>query len=129
MLGSFLLRIVLAAAAGTIIGLKTSTVAARMFAIICTGAALLTIVSTEFYKVIDYPWFSDPGRLSAQIIAALGFLGTGLIWVSEKNEVHGLSVAASIWLTAILGILIGSGLGPASLIIVFSLVIAFVLFG
>lgn len=129
MLGNFLLRIVLAAVVGTIIGLKTSTIAARMFAIICTGAALVTVVSTEFYKVIDYPWFSDPGRLSAQVVAALGFLGTGLIWISEKNEVQGLSVAASIWLTAILGILIGSGIGLASLVAVAFLVIAFIVLG
>jgi putative Mg2+ transporter-C (MgtC) family protein len=129
MLGSFLLRIMLALAVGTIIGLKTSTVVARMFAIICTGAALLTIVSTEFYQVIDYPWFSDPGRLSAQVLAALGFLGTGLIWISETNKVHGLSAAASIWVTAILGILIGSGLGPASLIVVVLLVVAFMVLG
>lgn len=126
MLGAFLLRIVLAAVVGTCIGIKTSTVAARMFAIICIGAALLTIVSTEFYKVMDYPWFGDPGRLSAQVIAALGFLGTGLIWISEKKEIQGLSVAASIWVTAIMGIFIGSGLSLTSLVAVLVLVIVLV---
>lgn len=75
MLGQYLLRIIVAAAIGTLIGTRTNSEASRMFVIICTGAALLTIVSTEFYKVGDYPWFSDPGRLSAQVIAALGFLG------------------------------------------------------
>lgn len=115
---NFLLRILLAAAVGIIIGLTTRTAAARMFAIICTGAALLTIVSTEFYQVIEYPWFSDPGRLSAQVIAALGFLGTGVIWISERREVKGLSVSASIWVTAILGMLIGSGLGPITWVVI-----------
>lgn len=128
MLGNYLLRILVAAVVGTLIGTRTDSAASRMFVIVCTGASLLTIVSTEFYKVVDYPWLGDPGRLSAQIIVALGFLGTGLIWVSEKQEVKGLSVAASLWVTAILGILIGCGQGIASLIIVIILVIGYLLF-
>lgn len=128
MLGNFLLRILIAAIVGSVIGIRTNSAASRMFAIVCTGTALLTIVSTEFYKVINYPWFGDPGRLSAQVIVALGFLGTGLIWVSEKQEVKGLTVAASIWLTAILGILIGCGQGIASLITVIILVIGYLVF-
>jgi putative Mg2+ transporter-C (MgtC) family protein len=99
-----------------------------MFAIVCTGATLLTLVSTEFYKVVDYPWFGDPGRLSAQILVALGFLGTGLIWVSEKQEIQGLSLAASLWLTAILGIVIGSGQGITSLVILIMLVMGYLIF-
>ena len=128
MLGEFLLRIIVAAIVGTFIGVKTDSAASRMFAIICTGATLVTIVSTEFYKVVDYPWLGDPGRLSAQIIAALGFLGTGLIWVSEKREIKGLSVAASLWLTAILGILIGCGQGITSLVILIILVMGYLVF-
>jgi len=127
-LGSFILRIVVAAMVGTFIGVKTDSAASRMFAIICTGATLVTIVSTEFYKVVDYPWLGDPGRLSAQIIAALGFLGTGLIWVSEKREIKGLSVAASLWLTAILGILIGCGQRITSLVILIILVMGYLVF-
>lgn len=122
MLGNFLLQIIVAAVVGTLIGIKTHSAASRMFVVICTGATLVTIVSTEFYKVVDYPWLGDPGRLSAQIIVALGFLGTGLIWVSEKREVKGLSVAASLWLTAIMGILIGTGLNLVNIVIIVFLV-------
>jgi len=128
-LGEFLLRIIVAAIVGTFIGVKTDSAASRMFAIICTGATLVTIVSTEFYKVVDYPWLGDPGRLSAQIIAALGFLGTGLIWVSEKREIKGLSVAASLWLTAILGILIGTGLNLVNIVIIIFLVSIYLISG
>ncbi len=128
MLGQYLLRIIVAAAIGTLIGTRTNSEASRMFVIICTGAALLTIVSTEFYKVGDYPWFSDPGRLSAQVIAALGFLGTGLIWVSEKQEVKGLSVAATLWVTAILGILIGTGLSVTNIAIIIFIVVIYLIF-
>ncbi len=128
MLGQYLLRIIVAVVVGTIIGIRTDSAASRMFAIVCTGATLLTLVSTEFYKVVDYPWFGDPGRLSAQILVALGFLGTGLIWVSEKQEIQGLSLAASLWLTAILGIVIGSGQGITSLVILIMLVMGYLIF-
>lgn len=128
MLGQYLLRIIVAVVVGTIIGIRTDSAASRMFAIVCTGATLLTIVSTEFYKVVDYPWFGDPGRLSAQILVALGFLGTGLIWVSEKQEIKGISLAASLWLTAILGIVIGSGQGITSLVILIILVMGYLIF-
>lgn len=128
MLGQYLLRIIVAVVVGTIIGIRTDSAASRMFAIVCTGATLLTIVSTEFYKVVDYPWFGDPGRLSAQILVALGFLGTGLIWVSEKQEIKGISLAASLWLTAILGIVIGGGQGITSLVILIILVMGYLIF-
>ena len=128
MLGQHLLRIIVAIVVGTLIGIRTDSAASRMFVIVCTGATLLTIVSTEFYKVVDYPWFGDPGRLSAQILVALGFLGTGLIWVSEKQEVKGLSLAASLWLTAILGILIGTGLSPTNIVIIIFLIVIYLIF-
>jgi len=128
MLGQHLLRIIVAIVVGTLIGIRTDSAASRMFAIVCTGATLLTIVSTEFYKVVNYPWLGDPGRLSAQILVALGFLGTGLIWVSEKQEVKGLSLAASLWLTAIIGMLIGGGQGITSLVILIILVMGYLVF-
>jgi putative Mg2+ transporter-C (MgtC) family protein len=127
-LGQYLLRILVAAVIGTLIGTRTNAEASRMFVIVCIGATLLTIVSTEFYKVLDYPWLGDPGRLSAQIIVALGFLGTGLIWVSEKQEVQGLSVAATLWVTAILGILIGTGLSVTNIAIIIFIVVIYLIF-
>lgn len=107
----FLLRILLAGVVGLFIGvLTTNSRNARMFALAAMAAAILTITSTEFYKIAAGPWFTDPGRLSAQIISALGFIGTGLIWIGDDSQVRGLSVAASLWLTAITGMLIGAGL-------------------
>ena len=85
MLGDFLLRIIVAAVVGTLIGMRTNSTASRMFVLVSIGAALLTIVSTEYFKVVNYPWIGD-GRLTAQIITALGFLGTGLIWISENKK-------------------------------------------
>ena len=114
-MSAFLIRILVAGVIGLIIGLFTTNArSARTFGLISLGAALVTIISTEFYKEIAGPWFSDPGRLSAQIVSALGFIGTGLIWITEDKQVRGLTVAASLWLTAIVGMLIGAGLGHIS---------------
>ncbi len=129
MLTQILVRIIMAGIVGMAVGIVTSRTTARLFSIICMGAALLTLISTEYFKVLNDPWFSDPGRLSAQMVSALGFLGTGLIWVSEKNEVQGLSVAASLWVTAILGMLVGAGLENVSAAAVFIVIIIYVFSG
>jgi uncharacterized membrane protein YhiD involved in acid resistance len=93
------------------------------FAAICTGQ-LNYHTSIGFFRNLGLPWVSDPGRIAAQIISALGFLGTGLIWVSEDFKVKGLSIAASLWLTAILGILIGAGM--QKIVIIFIVVLLFI---
>lgn len=122
----YILRMVIAGIVGLIVGISTTDARnARMFAITCIGAALITITSTEFYKVFAGPWFSDPGRLSAQVVSALGFIGTGLIWISDDKRIMGLSVAGTLWLTAIMGILIGAGLRQVTIAAVFIAVIIF----
>lgn len=115
----FIIRLLLAALAGFLIGMANKTASnpsGRVFSIICVGSTLVTITSIEFFKILALPWVSDPGRLSAQIISALGFIGTGFIWMTEKQHIRGISVASSLWLTAILGILIGVGLRDISII-------------
>ncbi|MDD2585195.1 MAG: MgtC/SapB family protein [Syntrophomonadaceae bacterium] len=126
MLELLVLRIIFAGIVGFIIGVMNSkSPSARMFSMICTGAALVTIVSIEFFKTTYYPWMADPGRISAQIISALGFIGTGLIWISEDKQIKGVSNAASLWVTAILGMLIGAGLQHTSVIGTFIVVIIY----
>jgi putative Mg2+ transporter-C (MgtC) family protein len=51
---------------------------------------------------------SDPTRITAQIVSGIGFLGAGVI-LREGGEIRGLTTAATIWLTAALGIGVGSG--------------------
>lgn len=117
MLGHTLFRIALAGLTGIIIGWASkSDPGARLFSLVCMGAALLAMVSVEYFRMLVLPGNVDPGRLSAQVISALGFIGSGLIWLAESKEVkskrvHGTPTAASLWLTAILGLLIGAGMG------------------
>ncbi len=122
------IKLAIAAVLGFIIGLANKSLgrgsSGITFAAICTGAAITTITSIGFFRNLGLPWVSDPGRIAAQIISALGFLGTGLIWVSEDFKVKGLSIAASLWLTAILGILIGAGM--QKIVIIFIVVLLFI---
>jgi len=128
MLTQSLIKILLAAVVGMMIGTISNRNTARVFVMVCMGTALLTIVSTEFFKMVSYPWFGDPGRLSAQAISAIGFIGTGMIWISDKNEVEGLNVAASLWLTAILGMIIGVGLQTTGITALFVILVFYWLF-
>ncbi len=121
----YLFRILISGIIGMIIGLNMGKYVstARTFIIICMGSTLLTITSTEFFKMLDYPWFSDPGRISAQVISALGFIGVGLIWMSEDRKIRGLSVAASLWISAIIGMLVGIGLTKITFIFLIFLIL------
>jgi len=128
MLALTLLKILLAGVVGAIIGVISNRNTARVFVMVCMGTALLTIVSTEFFMMVSYPWYGDPSRLSAQAISAIGFVGTGMIWISEKNEVEGLNAAASLWLTAILGTIIGVGLQTKSIMALLVVLVFYWLF-
>lgn len=124
---SIILRLVISAITGLAIGsIFKHKDTSRVFALICIGASLVTITSTEFFKLIYLPWYTDPGRLSAQIISALGFLGAGFIWISDKKEVKGLSHSAALWYTAILGMLIGSELSTITIAVLIFAAILYV---
>ncbi|NLB88234.1 MAG: hypothetical protein GX790_03275 [Syntrophomonadaceae bacterium] len=122
---SIILRLVISAITGLAIGsIFKHKDTSRVFALICVGASLVTIISTEFFKLIYLPWYTDPGRLSAQIISALGFIGTGFIWISEKKEVKGLAHSAALWYTAILGMIIGANLSSITFaVLIFAIIL------
>jgi len=119
-MGQYLLRLAIAAILGFIMGLTSNvqdnTQSSRVFSLICIGAALISITAAGIYQSMNIPWIGDPGRMPAQVISALGFLGTGMIWVTEDKRVLGMTAAASLWLTAILGLLIGAGMNHISVI-------------
>jgi len=111
-----LLRLLAALAAGGIIGLERSfrgrAAGFRTHALVCIASSLLMLVT-----VYESQWFSspagsrvviDPTRMAQGIMTGIGFLGAGVI-VKEGLTVRGLTTAASIWVTAAIGILTGIG--------------------
>lgn len=109
-IASIFLRLFLAAAYGGVIGLerriKRRAAGVRTFALVCVGAALAML--TNEYLILNYG-MGDPGRMAAQVISGIGFLGAGTIILTGKQHVKGLTTAASLWATASVGIAIGSG--------------------
>lgn len=84
-------------------GLRTHT-------LVGLGATVFTLVSAYgFEGVLGTEVVLDPSRIAAQIVSGIGFLGAGVIFV-RQNAVNGLTTAASIWLTAAVGMACGAGL-------------------
>ena len=72
----------------------------RTHMLVCVGACLITLVS--------FGGLGDPGRIAAQIVTGIGFLGAGVI-LRRGVSVRGLTTAASVWVVAGIGIAVGAG--------------------
>lgn len=80
----------------------------RTHTLVGVGSALFTLVSAYgFASVLGAGVQLDPSRIAAQIVSGIGFLGAGVIFV-RRNAVSGLTTAASIWLTAAVGMACGA---------------------
>jgi len=102
-----------AAFLGSLIGLEREIhgqpAGLRTHMILSTGAALAAILSISYSKFLSNPDMpSDPGRIVAQVVSGVGFLGAGAI-MKMGVTVKGLTTASSLWTTAIVGIACGSG--------------------
>lgn len=97
----------------------------RTFSLIAMGATLAMLVS--IYVCQEYVGLKngDPGRIAAQVITGVGFLGAGAI-IQAKGSVRGLTTAAGIWMSSIIGLAVGVGMYilsfVATLLILFILV-------
>lgn len=107
---SIAVRLLCAAIMGALIGYERAgnnqAAGVRTFAIVCLGAALAQIVDI---RCIIHFGNGDPVRLSQGVINGIGFLGVGTIIVTKDNHIKGLTTAAALWTTAILGICVGTG--------------------
>ena len=88
--------------------ITTSTAAVR-FTLICMGSAAAMLISIWIPQT--YPNFlnGDPGRIAAQVLTGIGFLGAGAI-IQSHGSVHGLTTAACIWVMAVVGLAAGAGM-------------------
>ena len=102
MLPDLLLSILLGFAIGFERRLRSKEAGIRTHTIVCVGAALMTIISRNIGN-------GDPGRIAAQIVSGVGFLGAGMI-VYKQHEVKGLTTAAGVWATAGVGMACGARL-------------------
>lgn len=114
---SVIVRMVLAVICGGIIGIERETkrrpAGFRTHTLVCLGAAI-TMLTSQF--LMTEGWTTDPARLGAQVVAGIGFIGAGTIIVTRRQKVKGLTTAAGLWVSAIIGLAIGVGYYEAALI-------------
>jgi putative Mg2+ transporter-C (MgtC) family protein len=88
---------------------KNKPAGIRTHALVCIGSAVFTLVSAYGFHDFATIRSMDPARIAAQVVSGIGFLGAGIIW-KEGYNIRGLTTAANIWITAGLGMALGSGL-------------------
>jgi len=115
-------RIIAAAIAGATIGyereIKNKPAGFYTFTLVCVGSALIAILQQNLYIdsikfAVENPTLMevvsiDRGRIIAQVVSGIGFLGAGTI-IHNRGNVKGITTAAMLWLAAGLGLLIGTG--------------------
>ena len=110
-------RLGLAMLAGGIIGLERAMhgreAGFRTHALVCVSSSLLMVLMVYQWELVPKEFLdtvrADPSRMAQGIMTGIGFLGAGVI-IKEGLTVRGLTTAASIWMTASIGIVIGMGL-------------------
>lgn len=109
-LGDAVLRLLFAALLAGVVGAEREKGAqiagTRTHAVLGIGAALAMLVSLQLAAHAPPP--ADPGRIAAQVVSGIGFLGAGAI-IRLGTSVRGLTTAASLWTTAIIGLAVGAG--------------------
>jgi putative Mg2+ transporter-C (MgtC) family protein len=121
--GDTVLRLVVAAALGGAVGLEREldekAAGLRTHMLVSVGSALFTMVGAYgFYDFLvggGNVVRADPGRIAAQIVTGIGFLGAGVIF-RQGFTIRGLTTAASLWLVAAIGMAAGAGFWKGAVI-------------
>ena len=110
-LGELILAFVLSALVGLEREMRQKSAGLRTYSLVGVSAALFMLISKYgFMDVLENGRIVvDPSRVAAQIVSGIGFIGGGVIFM-RRDIVRGLTTAASVWLTAALGMACGAGL-------------------
>lgn len=119
---TMIIRLVLACLCGSLLGLNREkqgrAAGLRTYFIVCLGSCCAMLLSQYLNLMLNTQWAdtaslvgikTDVSRFGAQVINGIGFLGAGSILLTRKNQVRGLTSAASLWACATLGLAIGVG--------------------
>ncbi len=129
-LSEYVMRLVIALLIGGAIGLerefKGKPAGMRTNMLICVGSCLIMILSIEVARMAART--SDPGRIAAQVVTGIGFLGAGTI-IRSRFHIVGLTTAATIWALSALGLAIGAGFILLSAIVALLITITLIFIG
>ena len=123
-IAKLMLSLVLGATIGIERRRKGQIAGMRTFALISMGATLVMLISIFIPQEYMGLKNGDPGRIAAQVVSGVGFLGAGAI-IQMKGSVRGLTTAAGIWMAACIGLAVGAGMYLVSIIA--TLLIIFIL--
>lgn len=109
-IGSILVRLIIIILFSGIIGIERASkrheAGLRTYVLVCVGATVAMITNQFIYEMFNT---GDVGRIAAQVISGIGFLGAGTIIITSRNQIKGLTTAAGLWACACMGISIGVG--------------------
>lgn len=116
-------RLLIALLAGGLIGLERAytgrPAGLRTHALVCMASSLLMLLTVFQWELLsNVPLDTlrvDPTRMAQGVMTGIGFLGAGVI-MKEKFTIRGLTTAASIWITASIGIILGMGFYSAGIL-------------
>lgn len=105
------IRLLVSVIAGGIIGNERgrhgSAAGLRTHILVCIGACVSSL--TGIFVSVHFGYTGDLFRIAAQVVSGIGFLGAGMIIVKNTSMITGLTTAAGLWTTAVIGIAIGFG--------------------
>ncbi len=117
------IRLVIATLFGSLIGwervVKRHSAGIKTFALVSLGSAIATALN--IFLAMEPGLNADVSRIPAGVVSGIGFLGAGTILVTGRQQIKGLTTAASLWVTACMGMAIGGGymiVGIASFIMI-----------
>jgi putative Mg2+ transporter-C (MgtC) family protein len=127
---TILIRLLMAFVAGAIIGIEREAhrqpAGLKTHILICVGSTLIMLISISIPQTYASFGNADPGRIAAQVVSGIGFIGAGAILRMGIN-VRGLTTAASIWSIGAIGLAIGAGMyvpaGISVILILFVLIV------
>jgi len=107
-----ILRLMLSVFLSGLIGLERQlqrrNAGLRTHILVCLGSCLIMLTSLYVFDIYKDRASIDPARIAAGVITGIGFLGAGTI-LREREEVKGLTTAASLWVVAGIGLAVGVG--------------------
>ncbi len=125
-LPTILMRLFLAFAAGAIMGLererfykdvhRQKAAGFRTYSLVCFGSCLFGLASIYGFQSSGVN--QDPGRVAAQVVTGMGFLGAGAI-LKYNGEVKGLTTAAGMWVASAIGLMFSAGMYIAAIVAAF----------
>lgn len=124
-------RLVLSIILGGVIGMERETInrpaGFRTHILVCLGSTVVMIVSLFISNQFQGITNVDPGRIPAQVISGIGFLGAGTI-IIEGATVKGLTTAAGLWTVSAIGLAIGVGFYYGAILTTFLILLTLLAF-